>query len=177
MQKSLIPRKFRIGQKVKTKSGVIAKVIGSAIYGVIDGKDTRFAWVEYRLKSEDSFKRTFYRKESELTEIGGINISERIFIKEPFEVNEDTRIKQKVFEDYDKLDALAKKLGYETPQHGNELCGWIATMGDEYHNPISMLKEAMQKLRDAKAKYKDAVMGFCHSVNFSIGYTIYIKVK
>ena len=63
--KSIIPRKFRIGQTVKTKSGTIAKVIGSALYGIIDGKPTRFARVEYRLQSENS-KRTFYRRENEL---------------------------------------------------------------------------------------------------------------
>lgn len=63
--KSIIPRKFRIGQMVKTRSGTIAKVIGSALYGIIDGKPTRFAWVEYCLRSENS-KRSFYRIENEL---------------------------------------------------------------------------------------------------------------
>jgi hypothetical protein len=64
-KKSLIPRRFRIGQAVKTKSGVKAKVVGSALYGVVGGKPTRFTWVEYALQKEGS-KRRFYRRESEL---------------------------------------------------------------------------------------------------------------
>ena len=64
-KKSLIPRKFRIGQNVQTKSGTKAKVIGSAIFGTYGGKPTRYSYVEYRLQSKGS-KRTFYRRESEL---------------------------------------------------------------------------------------------------------------
>jgi hypothetical protein len=104
---------------------------------------------------------------------------ESVFLTEPLEVTEETRITQKVFTDYDELDALAKANGYQSPtpeQNVNESrCGWIATMGDESHNPISMLREAMQKLRDAQKKHGDAIMGFCQTGNFSISYTIYIK--
>lgn len=64
-EKSLIPRKFRIGQLVKTKSGLIGKVIGSALYGTYAGKPTRHTWVEYRIKVKGR-KRMFYRRESEL---------------------------------------------------------------------------------------------------------------
>jgi len=65
-EKSLIPRKFRIGQKVQTKKGTPAKVIGSAIFGTIGGMPTRTSFVEYRLQSKGS-KRTFYRRERDLT--------------------------------------------------------------------------------------------------------------
>lgn len=121
---------------------------------------------------------------------------EAVFIAEPFEVNEDTRIRQKIFTDYDELDALAKAFGYDSPtpeqNTNNSLSGWIATMGDSMHNPIRMLRDAMQKLRNVKYKeicdkagkiiktestHVDAVMGFCQTGNFSIGYTIYTKDK
>lgn len=104
---------------------------------------------------------------------------ESVFLTEPLEVTEETRITQKVFTDYDELDALAEAHGYHSPtpeQNTNEsLSGWVATMGDESHNPISMLREAMQKLRDAQAKHGDAIMGFCQTGAFSIGFTIYIR--
>ena len=63
------PRKFKIGQIVQTKKGTKAQVIGSALYGTINGKPTHLTWVEYRLLGEGSKKRTFYRKESELEEV------------------------------------------------------------------------------------------------------------
>ncbi len=68
-EKSIIPRKFRIGQWVITKSGLRGKVIGSAIYGVFmkDGKPvlTKSVHVEYRIKVPDKTK-TMYRREDEL---------------------------------------------------------------------------------------------------------------
>jgi len=67
-EKSLISRKFKIGQIVQTKAGIKAKVIGSALYGIVNGKPTPFAWVEYRLLSEGS-KRSFYRREDQLKEV------------------------------------------------------------------------------------------------------------
>jgi hypothetical protein len=63
--KSLIPRKFRIGQWVITKSGLRGKVIGSALYGFVAGKPTRNAHVEYRIKVPGKAK-TMYRREDEL---------------------------------------------------------------------------------------------------------------
>ena len=63
--KSIIPRKFRIGSWVKTKSGLVGKVIGSAIFGVADGKPTRYTRVDYRIKVPGKAK-TMYRKESDL---------------------------------------------------------------------------------------------------------------
>jgi len=104
---------------------------------------------------------------------------EAVFLTEPLEVTEKTKITQKVFTDYDELDALAKAHGYDSPtpeQNVNsQKCGWIATMGDSTHSPQGMLKEAMQKLRDVKAQGEDVVMGFCQTGNFSVGYTIYTK--
>ncbi len=64
-EKSIIPRKFRIGQWVITKSGLRGKVIGSALYGIFQGKPTRFAHVEYRIKVPSKIK-TMYRREDEL---------------------------------------------------------------------------------------------------------------
>ncbi len=58
-EKSIIPRKFRIGQWVKTKSGLVGKVIGSAIYLYPAPR------VEYRIKVPGKAK-TMYRRESEL---------------------------------------------------------------------------------------------------------------
>ncbi len=64
-EKSIIPRKFRIGQWVKTKSGLVGKVIGSSIYGVVNGKPTRFTHGWYRIRVPGKLK-TMYRKEDEL---------------------------------------------------------------------------------------------------------------
>lgn len=63
--KSIMPRKFRIGQWVITKSGLRGKVIGSAVFGVVNGKPTRYTRVDYRIKVPGKVK-TMYRKESEL---------------------------------------------------------------------------------------------------------------
>ena len=68
MDATLFPRKFNIGQLVRTKSGIVMKVIGSALYGVIDGKVTPLTYVEYRLEHPYA-KRTLYRKENELKEV------------------------------------------------------------------------------------------------------------
>lgn len=70
MGKSLLPRKFRIGQIVETTSGVRAKVVGSAIYGAYHGRNGKLtllpsAHVEYALKGIGKSRR-FYRRESEL---------------------------------------------------------------------------------------------------------------
>ena len=65
MAKSLLPRKFRIGQWVKLKSGKRAKVVGSAIVGFVDGKPTSLARVIYRVKPEGSRKHVV-RNEDEL---------------------------------------------------------------------------------------------------------------
>jgi hypothetical protein len=50
------PSKFRLGQLVQTKSGLVGKVIGYAEY--------RTGW-EYRIKVEGK-KNTMYRKQEEL---------------------------------------------------------------------------------------------------------------
>jgi len=102
---------------------------------------------------------------------------EDTFLMEPIEVNEDTEIKQKVWQNYNLLDEFAKKFGYDTPKpdHNPDYCGWVATMGDKYHNPTEMLKEAMDKFSKAKTRHKDAIMGFCQTGRFSVGYTIYVK--
>jgi hypothetical protein len=68
-EKSIIPRKFRIGQWVRTAT-MTGKVIGSAIYGVYTDKLGGYnispqARVEYRIRVPGKTK-TFYRRESEL---------------------------------------------------------------------------------------------------------------
>jgi hypothetical protein len=60
-----LKRRFRIGQLVVTKSGKVAKVIGSADYGFYKGRPMAGAWTEYRLKVKGS-KKTMYRRENEL---------------------------------------------------------------------------------------------------------------
>ena len=62
---TLIPRKYCIGQNVATKSGIQGKVIGSAIYGVVDNKVTKFTHVVYRIKIQGR-ARTLYRKECDI---------------------------------------------------------------------------------------------------------------
>ncbi len=84
-------------------------------------------------------------------------------------------IKLKVHQDYDSLDALAKKNGYETKGNDPSYCGWVATMGDDYHNPSEMVKEMNDKLEAAKAQGLNAVIGLNQTGNFSVGYTIYTK--
>ena len=68
-EESLIPRKFNIGELIITKGKTVARVIGSAIYGIVDGKPMRFAWVEYRLLAPNK-KRSFYRHENQLIKLG-----------------------------------------------------------------------------------------------------------
>ena len=58
MKKQVVKRKFRIGQKVQTKSGLVGKVIGSAVYPYL-GK------AEYRVKVPGK-KKTMYRFEEDL---------------------------------------------------------------------------------------------------------------
>jgi len=60
-------RKFNIGDKVAIKSGKVAEVVGSALYGTYKGMITGHTFVEYRLKPQGS-KRTIYRTESKLLE-------------------------------------------------------------------------------------------------------------
>jgi len=119
---------------------------------------------------------------SELCECGEPNPHpqwrfEDTFLTEPITVNADTKIKQRVWLDYDLLDSFAKKFGYRTPEPDNnpDYCGWVATLGDKYHNPTEMLREAMQKFNWAKNKHKNAIMGFCQTGHFSVGYTIYVR--
>lgn len=65
VKKSIVPRKFRIGQWVITKSGLRGKVVGSAIFGTDGGKPTRYTRVDYRIKVPGKVK-TMYRTESDL---------------------------------------------------------------------------------------------------------------
>lgn len=53
-------RKFRIGQKVQTKSGLVGKVIGSAHYPYLHGGS-----FSYRIKIPGKTK-TMYRWENEI---------------------------------------------------------------------------------------------------------------
>ena len=84
-------------------------------------------------------------------------------------------VKVKVWQNYDALDKYAAKLGYIVPNNNTSLCGWIATIGDDFHDPVSMIKDANSKLECAKALHKEAIIGLCQTGNFSVGYTIYVK--
>jgi len=162
----------------------ISATIRSSLIKIRDGKQN--VWLSNYLellkdivevKGEDYTYSKALRKTIDESKIEDKYKFESVFLTEPFEVDENTRITQKIFTDYDELDALAKTHGYIDKGNTSEYCGWIATMGDEFHNPISMLREAMQKLRDTQKKHGDAIMGFCQTGNFSIGYTVYTKTQ
>jgi hypothetical protein len=81
----------------------------------------------------------------------------------------------RVHTDYDGLDKYAKKLGYQDHGNDKDFCGWIATMGDESHDPRRMIEEANEKLLLTQKHFDKAVIGLCQTGNFSVGYTIYTK--
>jgi hypothetical protein len=104
-------------------------------------------------------------------------------------------VRTRVFEDYDKLDALAKKRGYHSVDQGMDKnihdldvpvglvglqnnclhSGWVATMDDhdvKAKDQITLLNLKMAKCRELGEKI---IVGFCQTGNFSIGYSIYVK--
>jgi hypothetical protein len=83
----------------------------------------------------------------------------------------------KVHSNYDRLDKLAEKLGFNNHGNDSSFCGWITTMGDSIHNPQTMMQEANEKLLNAQKNYTRAMIGLCQTGNFSVGYTIYTKGK
>ena len=104
----------------------------------------------------------------------------------------DQRINVKVWQDYDALDTLATKRGYQPIEPHNDEdvvldglrvgaqnwslhSGWIATMGDSYHvvqDMITLLNGKVEKVRNNGNRL---IVGFCQTGNFSVGYSIYVK--
>jgi len=100
-------------------------------------------------------------------------------------------IKCKVYQDYDKLDNVAVKAEYKSIEPRDDIhiettghvgmqnaslhCGWIATMGDNGHNPIDQIKMLNEKVKTCIENGESVKVGFCQTGNFSIGYSIYRK--
>ena len=103
----------------------------------------------------------------------------------------DGPINARVHQDYDKLDALAAKRGYQaieprgdediaTPgnvgmQNSNLHCGWIATMGDPGHQVDKMIECLNGKVKQCLERGEEVLVGFCQTGWFSVGYSIYVK--
>jgi len=98
-----------------------------------------------------------------------------------------------VFQDYDRLDALAKKRGYHSIERRNDdkiatrsgtglqnehlHSGWIATMGDSGTDPKAMTELLKDKIKEAETRGETIIIGFCQTGWFSVGYTLYVKDK
>jgi hypothetical protein len=96
-----------------------------------------------------------------------------------------------VFQDYDRLDALAAKRGYICPeiaqddriadrigsglQNSTLHSGWVATMGDSHVSVESQLETLKDKIKECLKRNEDIIIGFCQTGHFSIGYSIYRK--
>jgi hypothetical protein len=93
--------------------------------------------------------------------------------------------------DYDALDAMAKKRGYNSVecsnddrivergevgfQNGNLHCGWIATWSETGTKALDQLELLKEKLIECEKRKEVVIVGFCQTGNFSIGYSIYRK--
>ena len=110
--------------------------------------------------------------------------------KSDFPLPVDKPIEAKIYQDYDKLDALAAKRGYQatepmndekvsTPsnvgaQNWNLHCGWIATMGDNGHRADKQIECLNDKVKRCQGE-GNILVGFCQTGWFSVGYSIYVK--
>lgn len=116
----------------------------------------------------------------------------KIFLKKSdFPIPIDGPIRVKVYQDYDKLDALAAKRDYRAiecrddehisapgnvgAQNGNLHCGWIATMGDSEHQVDKMIECLNDKVKTCLERGEKIIVGFNQTGWFSIGYSIYVK--
>ncbi len=103
-------------------------------------------------------------------------------------------IQVRIFRDYNKLDRLANKRGYlqvepsldSKPdlniypvglQQSSLHSGWIATWGDNSHNPGKQIELLNEKIQTCIENKENVIIGFCQTGNFSIGYSIYVKIK
>jgi len=107
--------------------------------------------------------------------VGGHNLIRECQTLSPGPFNTDKKLKVRVWQDYDALDAHAKAHGFKTPtpDADPEYTGWIATLGDESHNPKKMIGSLNGKLERCKERGEVVTVGFCQTGNFSVGYTIY----
>lgn len=99
----------------------------------------------------------------------------------------------RVFQDYDKLDAIAEARGYKAVEpefdekyeakvgsgsgNGSLHCGWIATVGDtniSVNAQVDLLKAKIARCVELK---ENVIIGFCQTGNFSISYSIYVRSR
>ena len=104
-----------------------------------------------------------------------------------------TPIQVKVFQDYDKLDIQANKKGYTAIepdidqkvytegsvglQQANLHCGWIAIISDSRHKAEDQISLLNKKIGQCIELEEKIIIGFCQTGHFSIGYSIYVKIK
>jgi len=104
------------------------------------------------------------------------SIEGSVLSSDDFPLSPTATIKAHVFQNYDALDALALKAGYS--DHGNDprYCGWIPMMGDSSHSVEGSIQSLNDDVEAAKETY-DIIVGFCQTGNFSVGWTIYTKLR
>jgi len=99
----------------------------------------------------------------------------------------------RVFENYDRLDALAAKRGYNAVECGNDdrieyrfgtglqnttlHSGWIATMSQSDTDAQKMVELLKEKIAECLKRKEAIIIGFCRTGHFSVGYSIYVKKK
>ncbi len=98
----------------------------------------------------------------------------------------------KVWEDYNAMDHLAMRVGYSFIEPFNDEwvdedglrvgmqnwslhSGWIAALGDSYHVVEDMVTLLNRKVQRVRARGVGFLVGFCHTGQFCVGYTIYVK--
>lgn len=149
----------------------ISCTIRSKIMKIRDGKEN--VWISNYETLLDQKK--IYHSEAFETAVEMASVTEKYSFGQVFSSGlVSSPIPNRVLEDYDDLDNLAKSRGYYATKDP-KLCGWIATMSDSCHNSEKMLEEANEKLEAAKSMKKDVIIGFAQTGNFSVGYTIYVK--
>ena len=101
-------------------------------------------------------------------------------------------VKCRVFTNYDQLDALAAKRGYESVECGNDdrigsgsgvglqngslHSGWIASIGDgERVNVLKQVELLKAKISECLSRKEAIIIGFCQTGHFSVGYSLYVK--
>jgi hypothetical protein len=100
-------------------------------------------------------------------------------------------INAKVFENYDRLDQLAKNRGYfpveqstddkfETIglvglQNSSLHSGWVATADDYNIKALDQCQTLKAKITECLRRKEVIIIGFCQTGWFSVGYSIYRK--
>lgn len=99
----------------------------------------------------------------------------------------------RVFQDYDKLDAVAEARGYEAVEptedekfeakagsnvgrgNGSLHCGWIATISDKDVNALVQVDLLKAKIARCIELGETVIIGFAVTGSCSVGYTIYVR--